>query len=140
MKKKLLFGILLLSISFSVSAQRKLLVGGGMDVYRTDNTNPFKKTQFGMEVNYFILKNITLSGGMDVWSDPNATFLTFGTRIYPVKPLFIRFRGLVKDEVELSIGSGYGIPLGKKFWVELASDYYFEQKELGLRAGLAFGF
>jgi hypothetical protein len=111
------------------------LVGGGFDLIKTDNDGIAQKAQIGFEGNYFITKQFTASGGLELWSDNHAS-LAIGGRWYPIENFFTRIRGLV-GENDISIGGGWNKPIDKNWHFEAIGDFYFEG-EFAIRAGLMY--
>ncbi|WP_226389604.1 hypothetical protein [Penaeicola halotolerans] len=141
MKKYILTTLLvILIISPAVFAQSSgsFLISSGLDVYKTDNTGIADKVQFGLEGNYFVTSNFTFTGGVDFWSQGPNSSIIIGSRFYPIEPLFLRFRGLLRDNSDIALGAGYQVPISYRLRLEGMADYYMNQRELGLRIGLAF--
>src|SRR5436190_855293 len=107
---------LLLCFFFNASyAQiaKDFMVGGGLDLIKTDNDGFFGKGQFGGEGHYFVTRQFTLSSGVEGWTSDGVS-LTLGARWYPVEEAFVRMRGLI-GENDLSIGGGWTKPLNENF-------------------------
>ncbi len=127
----------LLSIT-SVSAQ--YLLNFGIDAYKTDNRDPFRfvnKAQFSAEVNYFLIQQLSLTVGVEAWTDQGVFFVP-GARFYPVAPFFFRFRPLVGKEVDYAMGFGYSRQISGPWRAEIMTDYYFENSNLALRFGVGY--
>ena len=141
MKRLLVLLSLSLCIGSAAYAQssNNIMIGGGLDLFKTDNNGIGEKAQIGLELNYFVVSKMALTGGVDFWN-PGPTNLILGMRFYPVKPLFLRFRGLIRDNSDLSLGMGYSHALNKNWRLEGSGDYYFNQREFGLRMGVAYIF
>jgi hypothetical protein len=129
--------IISLSITHWAIAQRQgnVLLGGAMDVYKTDHRQVGEKVQIGLEMNYFLAHNFTFSAGAELWTyDRNS--LALGMRWYPVSQAFMRFRGLIGED-DISLGMGFSKSIGRGVNFEGVGDYYFDG-QFALRAGLAF--
>jgi hypothetical protein len=136
---RVIFLFISLFISSFIYAQRQgnLLLGGAMDIYKTDHRAVGEKVQIGLEMNYFLVNNFTFSAGAELWTyDRNS--LALGMRWYPVPQAFMRFRGLIGED-DINIGMGFSKPVGRGVHLEGIGDYYFEGN-FALRAGLAFVF
>ena len=114
---------------------KDFMVGGAMDLIKTDNNGFLGKAQFGLEGNYFITRQFTASAGLELWTDDESSFM-IGGRWYPVEEAFVRFRGLIGDN-DLSIGGGWTKPINDKLRFEAIGDFYFKG-EFAIRAGLMY--
>lgn len=125
----------------TVSGQSKgsFLLSAGLDLYKTDNSGFAEKTQTTIEGNYFFSPKFTGTLGAEFWSS-RRTFFVIGTRFYPVDPIFIKFRALIGNDTDASLGMGYQRNLSGNFSLEGGMDYYFDPGELGIRVGLAYLF
>ena len=135
---KSFFTLLLICVSLTTaSAQiaKDFMVGGGLDLIKTDNDGFLQKVQLGFEGHYFVTRQITVSAGAELWSDDDSS-LALGLRWFPVEEAFIRFRGLIGDN-DLSIGGGWTKPINDKLKFEAIGDFYFEG-EFAIRAGLMY--
>lgn len=96
-----------------------------------------KKTQLGFEGNYFLISKFAVTGGYEVWSNsPNHVVL--GGRFYPINPVFVRFRGLISNNADVSLGMGYSKGLTNSLRLEIGGDYFANAGDLALRVGLGF--
>lgn len=140
MNKKCLTLLLVLAfVVIASSSYGQWRIGVGMDVFKTDFNNIAEKNQIGIEANYFLVRNFALTTGYEMWSaGPNSIVL--GGRFYPVNPVFVRFRGLLRDNSDLSLGLGYVNSLTRNWKMDFTGDYYFNEGELGLRIGIAYLF
>jgi hypothetical protein len=128
-------GLALISVdSFSQKAN-DFLVGGALDLIKTDNEGFVQKAQVGGELNYFITRKFTATGGLDIWAD-NVMSLVVGTRWYPADHFFVRGRVLFGKN-DVTLGAGWTKPLGSNFQFEAMGDFYFEG-EFAIRAGLMY--
>ena len=133
----LLLGFVIISISSSCYGQ--LRIGAGIDLFKTDFNNIAEKNQIGIEANYFLIRNFALTTGFEMWSaGPNSVVL--GGRFYPVNPVFVRLRGLLRSQSDVSLGMGYVKSLTRNWKIDYTGDYYFNAGELGLRIGVAYLF
>lgn len=133
----LAFGLILF---FATSAHAQYLFNFGFDLYKTDNRDPFRfvnKAQFSAEVNYFLIRQLSLTVGLEAWTNQGVFFLP-GARFYPVDPFFLRFRPLVGKEVDYALGFGYGRQITGPWRLEVMTDYYFEDSNLALRVGVGY--
>ncbi len=143
MKKILMIGICLVMFQANISAQSggDFMIGAGMDLYRTDNDGIADKFQIGFEANYFLINQLSFTGGLDFWTGAQDDFfIVLGTRFYPIKPVFIRFRGLIADPAELALGMGYAHRIARNWRLEGAGDYYFNLSDLGIRFSVHYIF
>lgn len=125
-------------LAFSTMAQTSsnIMVGGGLDLIKSDIIGFAEKVQTGFEANYFINRSFSVSGGFEIWSSNNNS-LMLGLRWYPIQKLFVRFRGLIGQD-DVGIGAGYAHVLNANWRLEGIADYYLDQRELGLRLGVAY--
>jgi hypothetical protein len=129
-----LFFILAVTLSFSQSSQ-DFMLGGGLDLLKTDNEKLFDKAQVGIELNYFVIRKVTLTAGVEIWTRRDESFV-FGSRYYFTDHIFARARGLI-GENDFSLGLGGAVALKKNLRFELLGDFYFKG-EFALRSGLAY--
>jgi hypothetical protein len=135
---KSFFTALLLFFIFTTSyAQiaKDIMVGGGVDLIKTDLSGFFQKLQTGVEVNYFLSRDFTATGGLEIWTydKPSAVI---GGRWYPSEVWFVRARGLIGTN-DLSIGAGWCKPLTENLRFEAIGDFYF-RIEFSARVGIAY--
>lgn len=126
--------ILAVTLSFSQSSQ-DFMLGGGLDLLKTDNEKLFDKAQVGIELNYFVIRKVTLTAGVEIWTRRDESFV-FGSRYYFTDHIFARARGLI-GENDFSLGLGGAVALKKNLRFELLGDFYFNG-EFALRSGLAY--
>ena len=138
---KKVYGLaLVLILCSAIPASAQYLFNFGLDFYKTDNRDPFRfvnKAQFSAEVNYFLINQLSLTVGIEAWTDQGVFFIP-GARFYPVDPFFLRFRPLVGKEVDYALGFGYGRQLTGPWRLEVMTDYYFENSNLALRVGIGY--
>ena len=117
---------------------RDMLVALHADLVKTDQTKLFGKSQFGGEFNYFASRRITTTAGLEVWTgDGDGVSLLLGIRWYPVDHAFIRLRGLVGAN-DISLGAAWSKPLNDNLRIEAIGDFYFDDVEFAIRAGLSY--
>ncbi|MEO0273179.1 MAG: hypothetical protein ABIM30_08865 [candidate division WOR-3 bacterium] len=121
-------------ICFSQSSN-DFMLGAGLDLLKTDNSKLFSKAQIGFELNYFVVRKVSLSAGLEVWTEARESF-AFGARYYFNDYILARARGLIGVN-DFSLGLGGAIPLKKNVRIELLGDFFFEG-EFALRGGVAY--
>jgi hypothetical protein len=131
----LVFSLLVVNARSVAQGTNDFLLGGGLDLIKTDNQKVFDRAQIGFEANYFITRKFSVAAGLEIWTHRENSF-AFGSRWYPKDNIFMRFRGLI-GENDFSIGAGGAIPLKNNFRLEIMGDFYFES-EFAVRAGLAY--
>src|SRR5882672_9582563 len=136
MKKVVLTTLFAISLC-TVKAQstNDVLVGGGIDVIKTDNIQVFDKAQVGLEVNYFVVRHFAVGGGAELWTNQRNSFV-MGMRWYADENIFLRLRGLIGAN-DVSLGVGWSKPIATSWRLEVMGDFYF-QGDFGLRTGLAY--
>ena len=134
---RLLTTLFLVFVISAASAQiaKDFMMGGAFDLIKTDNDGFLEKIQIGLEGHYFVARQITVSTGVELWSDDDAS-LALGVRWFPVEEAFIRMRGLIGQN-DISIGGGWTKPINDKLKFEAIGDFYFEG-EFAIRAGLMY--
>lgn len=137
MKNYFFAAIAVLVFSGFAHGQRSgnLMIGGGLDLIKSDFNEFGGKVQMGFEVNYFIISTFSVSGGAEFWTQ-GSNSLAIGMRWYPVSNVFFRFRGLI-GENDISTGLGFSKPLNKNWRLETTGDYYFVG-DFGVRLGVAY--
>jgi hypothetical protein len=121
-------------------SQAQFLLSAGMDLYKTDNQGFGRKNQIGIEGNYFLTGSFTILGGVEFWSDGPTNQIAIGGRWYIVNPVYIKFRGLLSNSAEVSLGMGHSQPLDRNWRLDLGGDYYYNSKEFAFRLGLGYKF
>lgn len=136
--KKLLATILVCSFAFVSRAQstRDIMLGGGVDLLKTDNKSLLNKVQLGFEGNYFIKRRVALGIGAELWTNNQKSSFVIGTRLYANEKVFFRLRGLIGTN-DISLGMGYSKPIDKNLRLEGMGDYYFTGA-FALRIGLGY--
>lgn len=137
MKKIVLLVILNIAVFKGMSqTTHDFMLGGGLDLIKTDIVTVFNKIQAGGEVNYFLTRDFALTGGFEIWSaDQNSVVVGF--RWYPVNNFLTRFRSLI-GENDFGLGLGYSHPFSNVLRGEVTGDYYIVDNEFGLRVGVNF--
>lgn len=141
MKKSSLLIVIVLLLGFTKSYAQStgsIMIGGGLDLLKSDNKKIADKAQVGFEVNYFLLRNYSVTGGLEIWTQGNES-LVLGMRWYPVENIFARFRGLIGNKSEVSLGAGYWRNIDDHWRFEGIADLYF-QGDIAFRAGVAYLF
>jgi hypothetical protein len=138
MFKKYFLTLVVLSLAITSRAQstHDVLVGGGMDLLKTDNKVLFKKAQFGFEAHYFVVRHFAVGAGAELWTANQKNSFMMGMRWYANDHVFVRFRGLIGAN-NASLGLGYAKPLNQRILFESMGDFYFTGT-FGLRFGLSF--
>ena len=134
---KILVALLLLFITQRSYSQiaKDFLVGGGVDLIKSDNRGFLEKAQLGVEANYFITRKFTGSAGFEIWTADAFSF-ALGARWFPIDEAFVRVRGFIGAN-DLSIGGGWTKPLNEFWRFEAMGDFYF-RGEFAIRAGVAY--
>lgn len=138
MRKLFILTILLTALSLSES-QAQYLFSVHADAYKTDNRDPVEfvdKAQVGIEFNYFLYEQFSITTGVELWT--TSTRFVPGFRFYPINPLFLRFRPLLGREVDYAFGAGYSRKITDNFRLEGMADYYFERSNLAIRFGIGY--
>jgi hypothetical protein len=132
--------LLILFITFKAStfaqSSREFMIGGGLDMIKSDINSVFDKAQVGFELNYFINRSFSVSGGYEIWSNSSNSFVA-GFRWYAANNLFLRYRGLIGVD-NFSFGLGYGYPVTSQLRAEVMGDYYVNGNDVSLRAGISY--
>jgi hypothetical protein len=135
MKNLLALALLFCASLSCAQSSNDLMLGASMDLLKTDNNNLLDKAQFGLEVNYFVIRKFTLTAGAEIWTKREASFV-FGSRYYFTDYFFARGRALI-GENDFSLGASGAIPLRNNWRLELMGDFYFEG-EFAVRSGIAY--
>jgi hypothetical protein len=136
--KKLLLLITLSTIALSVRAQiaKDFMAGVNLDLIKSGNDGYFEKVQTSAELNYFITREFTATGGVEWWTSNNQVSLVMGSRWYPIPEAFIRVRGLIGAN-DVAVGGGWAKPLNVDWKFEAMGDIYFSG-DVAIRAGLVY--
>ncbi|HRI78312.1 MAG TPA: hypothetical protein PLR06_02150 [Cyclobacteriaceae bacterium] len=134
----IIFALLLLTGTASTFAQstHDILVSGGLDLIKSDNIKLFEKAQIGLEGNYFIQRHFAAGIGAELWTKQKSSFV-LGARWYADDHLFFRIRGLIGSN-DASAGIGWSKALNEKWRFEGIGDFYFNQSDFALRAGVGY--
>ena len=137
--KKVIAVTVLSFISMAAHSQiaKDFMIGGGFDLIKTDNIGFLGKAQLGTELNYFLDRKFTATGGFEWWTDENVSAV-IGGRWYPIDELFVRARGLIGVN-DLSLGAGWSRPITENLHFEAMGDFYF-RVDFSVRAGVAYVF
>ena len=112
-----------------------IMVGGGFDLFKTDNRELFDKGQVNLEANYFVARHFAVGAGVELWTaNPNS--FVMGMRWYADDHFFGRLRGLIGAN-DVSVGAGWSKPIMTNWRFEALADFYFHG-DFGLRAGVAY--
>jgi len=128
----------ILGLTNLVAAQSTgdIMLGGGVDFIKTDNSGLFKKSQIGLEVNYFVVRHFAVGLGGEIWSNQKNSF-AMGARWYANENVFIKFKGLIGAN-DVAIGGGYAKALTQYLRLEGMGDFYINSTEFGIRIGLGY--
>lgn len=133
---KKLFTIVILVLAFNVmESKAQWRIAGGLDLLSTPFFENVPKYRFGVEANYFVASSFALTGGLEfIEKDLGGSV---GLRYYPINPVFLRMRGILKDNSDLAIGMGYAIGLNSKWRLETMADYFAVSSGFAIRLGVA---
>ncbi|MCO5271070.1 MAG: hypothetical protein M9954_05375 [Cyclobacteriaceae bacterium] len=136
--KKFLMIALMFGMAHVVAAQSTgdIMIGGGLDVLKTDNPGLFEKSQIGIEANYFVVRHFAVGLGGEIWSDQKNSF-SMGARWYANDNVFLKFKGLIGAN-DVALGGGYAKALSQYLRLEGMGDFYVNSTEFGIRVGLAY--
>jgi hypothetical protein len=131
-----LSALLLLASHLTLAqAARDVLLGANMDLIKSNNDGYFERVQAGLEANYFFVKHLSATGGLEVWTRDGVSAVA-GMRWYPGKDAYIRGRALLGSMKDVSVGGGWAKPMTEVLRFEAMADFYF-QGTFTIRAGLA---
>jgi hypothetical protein len=136
--KKLFFSIAAALITLCSSAQiaKDLMAGAHTDLVKSDNDGYFEKIQAGAEVNYFLSRKFTATGGIEYWSQGKQVSFVMGGRWYPISDAFVRMRGLIGAN-DFSLGAGWAKPMDERWRFEAMADLYI-RGDIAIRAGMMY--
>jgi hypothetical protein len=117
-------------------SSNSIMISAGADVIKTDIDEPFKKAQIGLEANYFVVRHFAVGAGAEFWTDRTNSFV-MSMRWYPVDNLFVRLRTLTGANV-VAVGVGYAFPLSDHWKLDGIGDFYFNNPQFALRAGISY--
>jgi hypothetical protein len=112
-----------------------IIAGVNLDLIKTDNVSYLNKAQIGLEGNYFVARGLTVTGGFEIWTGDEVSFVV-GGRWFVVEDAFIRLRALL-GENDISLGAGWTKPISDDFRFEAIGDFYFSI-DFAIRAGLVY--
>ena len=121
--------------SFSQS-NNDIMIGGSLDLIKTDYSNFLDKAQIGLEANYFVVRHFAASGGVELWTNQKSSFM-MGMRWYPLDHVFVRARGLIGAN-DVALGGGWVKPINDTWRFEAMGDFYIAETEFAIRAGLSY--
>ncbi|MBS1488590.1 MAG: hypothetical protein JST43_13480 [Bacteroidetes bacterium] len=133
----ILFLILFLAASLRAQSTHDFMIGGGLDLLKTDNHALLKKVQIGLEANYFVVRHFSVGIGTEIWTANQKSSFVMGARWYANDKVFARFRGLIGAN-DASLGLGFAHPLNKDLRLEGIGDYYFSGNAFALRMGIGY--
>jgi hypothetical protein len=138
--KKFILIISLGLVLLSITSQAQWRLNAGIDLLKTEffQENNFPAIQLGLEAAYYVTSSVALTGGLEIWDKPDLFGGSLGVRFYPVNPIFLRFRGILAEDSDFSLGLGYALPLNKKWRLETMTDYYAVNKDFALRLGIGY--
>lgn len=137
LKKYLItLSVCLLALAGKAQSTHDVLIGGGLDLLKTDNKALFKKAQLGFEGNYFVVRHFAVGVGAELWTTNQKSSFVMGMRWYANDHVFLRMRGLIGAN-DAAIGLGYSKPLSQNLRFEGMGDFYFTGS-FGLRFGLGY--
>ena len=137
MKRLLLLAIACVATT-SACAQiaKDFMAGVHLDLIKSGNDGYFEKVQTSAELNYFITRKFTATGGIEWWTSNNQVSLVMGSRWYPIPDAFVRVRGLIGAN-DVAVGGGWAKPLNVSWKFEAMGDVYF-RGNIAIRAGLVY--
>lgn len=126
---------LLLNLFNVCESKAQWRLAGGIDLLSTPFFKNVPKYRFGVEANYFVANSFAITGGLEFIEKNMAG--SAGFRFYPINPVFIRMRGILKENSDLAIGMGYAIGLNSKWRLETMGDYFAVSSGFAMRLGVA---
>ena len=137
MKKFLIaVGASLIALTSYSQIAKDFMINPHVDLIKSDYDGFFEKFQAGAEVNYFLSRKFTVTGGIEFWSRNEEVSFVMGARWHPMREAFVRLRGLVGAN-DIAVGGGWAKPLSEDWRFEAMADYYFSG-DLSIRAGFAY--
>jgi hypothetical protein len=137
---KITFSTLLVLIAYSLpsfaQSNNDIMIGGSLDLIKTDYSSFLNKAQIGLEANYFVVRHFAASGGVELWTKDKSSFM-MGMRWYPLDHVFVRLRGLIGAN-DVSIGGGWVKPINDTWRFEAIGDFYVADTEFAIRAGMSY--
>jgi hypothetical protein len=131
-----LFLVVIFSLSASAQSNNDIMIGGSLDLIKTDYSSFLNKAQIGLEGNYFVLRHFAASAGIEIWTKQTSSFM-MGMRWYPYDHVFVRLRGLIGTN-DVSFGGGWVKPINDTWRFEAIGDFYVAETEFAIRAGMNY--
>jgi hypothetical protein len=139
MKRILLFVCLLfLTLTSFSQIAKDFMIGGAVDLIKSNQHGYFERTQGGVEANYFFSRTFTGMIGIEYWTEDHTISFVVGGRWFPIPEAFVRLRGLVGAN-DISVGGGWAKPFKENWRFEAISDIYADG-HIAIRAGVAHVF
>lgn len=133
--KKIFILISFIAIYSISESKAQWRLAAGIDVLSTPFFENIPKYRFGAEAQYFMANRFALTGGLEfIEKDLGGSA---GFRFYPINPVFLRMRGILKDNSDLALGMGYAIGLNNNWRLETMADYFAVSSGFAMRVGLA---
>lgn len=119
---------------------QNLMMVLSFDVIKTDRGDRIgNKIQSGLELNYFLKNNVSITAGTEVWTAEGRRISgVVGFRYYPLHKFFIRGRALIGLD-DVTLGTGFSQIISERWAAEGVVDYFF-QGEAAIRIGLSYLF
>jgi len=125
-----------LALPSFAQSNNDIMVGGSLDLIKTNYSSFLDKAQIGLEANYFVVRHFAASGGVEFWTKDKTSFM-MGMRWYANDHVFVRLRGLIGVN-DVSIGGGWVKPINDSWRFEATGDFYVADTEFAIRAGLNY--
>jgi len=125
-----------LALPSFAQSNNDIMVGGSLDLIKTNYSSFLDKAQIGLEANYFVVRHFAASGGIEFWTKDKTSFM-MGMRWYANDHVFVRLRGLIGVN-DVSIGGGWVKPINDSWRFEATGDFYVADTEFAIRAGLNY--
>jgi hypothetical protein len=123
--------------SFSQIA-KDFMIGGAVDLIKSNQHGYFERAQGSVEANYFFSRILTGTAGVEYWTEGHKASFVIGGRWFPVPEAYVRLRGLVGAN-DISIGGGWAKPFKESWRFEAMGDIY-AKGHIAIRAGVAHVF
>lgn len=117
-------------------SQNDIVLGLTTDLIKSNNSGYFERYQTSLEGNYFFLRKISGTIGIEYWTESRELSGVAGVRWYPVPYAFVRARGLVGAN-DFSFGGGWSKPLNQNWQFEAMGDFY-SNATIAIRAGFTY--
>ncbi|SMG53213.1 hypothetical protein SAMN05661096_04060 [Marivirga sericea] len=133
--KKLVLLLCFISLFTLSESKAQWRLAAGIDVLSTPFFENIPKYRFGAEAQYFVANRFALTGGLEfIEKDLGGSA---GFRFYPINPVFLRMRGILKNNSDLALGMGYAIGLNSNWRLETMADYFAVSSGFAMRVGVA---